>query len=173
ARNVLEEIITRNSEDEKIPKIPIPGYGIPVNVALAEIEFKGFLEKFIKVEDELRRTEKVFIEIKGFLQALCYAVDFLCKEEELIDEIRLELIYPMHEPLSLKFVVKDKKGVEVFLDDIKELYKDVKSKKGDQEKLQNRIERFQNPEIKEQAEKLGKILLKGISQNIEELRKEI
>ncbi len=161
ARNALREIITSNPEYEKPPRIPIRSYGIPVNISLGEIELKGFLQKFMKVKDKLRETEDVFVETKGFLQTLCYAVDFLCEEKEPIKEVKLELIYPMHEPLSLRFFVKNREGLKEFLEDIRKLYRDVKKK--------------ENPYAVVDAESQvrRKRLLKEIPQNIEELRKEM
>lgn len=163
-RTALREIITSNPEDKtyrNIPKIPIRSYGIPVNVSLGEMEFGGFLEKFMKVNEKLRETEDVFIETKGFLQTLCYAVDFLCNEKDPIEEVNLELIYPVHEPLSLRFFVRDREKLKGFLQPTKDLYRDIKENEGPYAKIDT------------QSEVRKKRLKKEIPKTIEKLKEDM
>ncbi|MEM2203925.1 MAG: hypothetical protein QXI22_06175 [Sulfolobales archaeon] len=120
---------------ERETVIPVPTYGIPVNLSLGELEFSGFVEKLLLVEERLRETEDVFIETKGLLQTTCYAVDFLCSEERDIEEVSLELLYPVSEPLNLRFSVGDRGKLKDYLARIKDLYRDIREK----ESLYDRI----------------------------------
>jgi len=158
-RKVLRDILTGSRN-----RIPIQTYGIPVNLSLGELEFYNFLEKFMQVKEKLRESEDVFVENKGLLQVLSYAVDFLCSEEDPIDEVSLELLYPVQEPLSLRFFVKNREGLVKFAEELKELYKDIKGK----EKLYREVD--VEPE-KEGARK--KRVREEVSKRIGELEEEI
>ncbi|MEO0212822.1 MAG: helicase [candidate division WOR-3 bacterium] len=158
-RRASREILTGSRN-----RIPIQTYGIPVNLSLGELEFYNFLEKFMQVKEKLRESEDVFIENKGLLQVLSYVVDFLCSEEDPIDEVSLELLYPVQEPLNLRFFVKNRKGLVKFAKELKELYRDIKNK----EKL------YREVDVDPRKEGVRKRRVREeVSKRIEDLEEEI
>lgn len=108
--------------------IPFINFGLPVNVSLGELSLEGFLEKFLEVKGEMLELEEVFVEIKGFLQLLCYCVDFLSdkKNTEDLQEVSLELLYPLQEPFNVRLRIENREGLRKYLEPIRELYRELK-----------------------------------------------
>ncbi|QWK19547.1 MAG: helicase [Hydrogenobacter thermophilus] len=101
-RSQLTDIITK-----KDLKIPFRNYGLPVNLALGELTFEGFLKSLTLLEDELLSLQEASPELKGFLQVVSYAVDYLHKEKpEDIKEVCLSLLYPLAEPFIARFYLR-------------------------------------------------------------------
>ncbi len=158
----LREILIKTDN-----RIPVPTYGIPVNLSLGELEFYGFLEKFMQAKEKLRESFDVFVENKGLLQTLCYAVDFLCSEKDPVSEVSLELIYPMHEPLNLRFFVKNRDKLREFLSELKELYRDIKQKESPYGEADTE-RRIRKERIRKETEQS----IKELQREIEEREKE-
>lgn len=121
-------VALRRLLSEKSPRLPLSVYGVPVNVSTGELVFYRFLEQIMYIKDKLRESEDIFPENKGMLQMLCYATDFLANESEPIRQVSLELIYPLAEPLNLRFTVQKREILKRFLEDVRELYRSLKAK---------------------------------------------
>lgn len=129
----LSDIIEKKNE----PVIPITVRGTPLNLSLGELEFSKFVEKLISVRKELEESEEVFVEEKGFLQLVSYALDYLMDSDN-TDEIRglsLELLYPFPEPLRISFHISNKKDLGKYHNEMKNLYKSLRDKEADYEKI--------------------------------------
>ncbi|MEZ0360496.1 MAG: helicase [Hydrogenobacter sp.] len=126
-RGHMESLIASAQRKEE-KYIPFINYGHPVNVSLGELSLEGFLEKFLRVREEVYELEEVFVEIKGFLQLLCYCVDFLSdkKNAEDLQEVSLELLYPLQEPFNVRLRIENREGLRKYLEPIRELYRELK-----------------------------------------------
>lgn len=147
--------------------IPFLNYGVPINLSLGQLSLERFLEKLMKTKEEMLKLKDVFVEIKGFLQILSYAVDYLLEEKDPVREVVLELVYPLQESFRVRFSVEDREALKVYREDIKELYRTVKSRSWSYREADNpshiRSSRLRK-EYREEKERLLK--------TIEEIQKE-
>lgn len=147
ARGALRTLLV-----EKSPRLPLPIYGVPVNVSTGELEFSRFLEQLMKIKDKLRESEEIFPENKGMLQMLCYATDFLVERQDQVREVSLELIYPLAEPLNLRFIVQNRESLKLFLEEIRELYRSLRVKGSPYEEIDS-DSAYRQKRVREQTQK--------------------
>ncbi len=164
-RSQLSKMITQTE-----PMIPFRNYGLPVNLALGEVTFEGFLDCLIQLEDELFSLQMASPELKGFLQVVSYAVDFLCNEESQdLKEVCLALFYPLSEPFVTRFYLKNK-DFSQFHEKITNLYTKLQQIESEYKQIEKpsfaRIRRLRE-EISEKIENLKQEIEKREKQSLQ------
>ncbi|MEM1551042.1 MAG: helicase C-terminal domain-containing protein [Candidatus Bathyarchaeia archaeon] len=117
---------------KRMDSIPVSIPGVPVNISVGELDFISFLRNFLKQKGILKRQRHIFIEVKGLSQLLCYAADYLIdRYEGGIREVILELIYPVQEPLRIRFHVEEREipTLMELREEVKEVYRKLKNKR--------------------------------------------
>lgn len=144
---------------QKDLRIPFRNYGLPVNLALGELTFEGFLKSLTLLEDELFSLQEASPELKGFLQVVSYAVDYLCEEKpQDIKEVCLSLLYPLAEPFIARFYLRGE-DLSQYREKIISLYARIRKLEPEYKQVENpslaRIERLRE-EIPKEIENLRK-----------------
>lgn len=110
--------------------------GVPIKLSVGKLTLKNFIDGLLNKENIFKDTVFHTLETITTLQPLAYAISYIRENRDIlkqIDSIKVEVIHPFEKLYSPLILIERGENInfdEVY-DRIRELYKDVRSKKSD------------------------------------------